>query len=73
MLTGLRAREEVARPVRKLLLSIWQEMLMAFPGGLNVGYERRGDRDGFMVWNLDEKNQFSSVQSLSRVRLFVTP
>ena len=29
---------------------------MAFPGGLNVGYERRGDRGGFRVWNLDEKN-----------------
>ena len=48
MLTRLRAREEVARPVRKLLVSIWQDMLMAFPGGLNVGYERRGD--GVVSW-----------------------
>lgn len=42
---------------------------MAFPGGLDAGYERKiGIRNDFMVWSLSKKNGglFSEMRKLLR-------
>lgn len=52
--TGQCGRSEASK---EAIAIIWQEILVTFPGRLDMGHERRnGVRDDFMVWGLSKKN-----------------